>query len=476
MSGQDKTEELRQKKSEARQSGGPERIAARSRKGSGSARDRVLRLLDADTFVELDVFTEGAVTGHGKVDGRDIYVFSHDGEVPPSALGDAFTRKLIKVIDLAMTNGAPLVGIHDWGLASLPAKMSEDEEAASLGGQAGVYLRNVMASGLVPQIAAIVGPVTGPAVFSPVLADLVVMVKGASQLSLVAPAVGGKAGLEELGGARTLSERSGVAHLAADDEDSCLDIVRVLLSYLPQNNLEETPLAGDADPVDRMDDELESLAAGSSGSAADVGDIIARVFDSGSFLELMPGWAENLVIGVARLGGRAVGLVANQPARLEGRLDADACAKGARFVRFCDAFNVPLVTLVDTPGFGVVEAQAAGQTLREAAKLMYAYCEATVPKLTVVTGRAWGEGFELMCSKHIGADFNFAWPGAEIRRAANVGAAGGPASDVYQAARAGHLDDVIEPVTTRPRLVAALEACVSKRENRPPKKHGNIPL
>jgi propionyl-CoA carboxylase beta chain len=466
MSGEDRTEELRQKKKAARESGGPEHIEARRRQGIGSARERVEQLVDHDTFVELDVFVEGAVTGHGKVAGRDVYVFAQDGETPQSSLGDEFGRKLVKVMDLALTNGAPLVGIYDSGA---------DDQVSSLGGYAGLFFRNVMASGVVPQIAAVVGAVTGAAAYSPALADFVVMVKGSSHLLLGdrASAKGAAAkdeGLEALAGARAMSEKSGVAHLAADDEAKCLETVRELLSYMPQNNLEDAPLSDASDPVDRMDQELESLAGASA--AQDVCAVIERVVDEGSFFELLPVWGKNLVIGFARLGGRSVGVLANQAAELDGRLDQDASAKGARFVRFCDSFNLPLVTFVDTPGFVSGDGQD-GRMLREAAKLMYAFSEATVPKLSVIIGRAFAEGFEVMCSKHIKADFCFAWPAAHIGAASSGDA---ESDSAYAAAQAGHLDDIIEPATTRPRLVAALEACASKRESRPAKKHGNIPL
>jgi propionyl-CoA carboxylase beta chain len=488
MGTDDRTEELRQRKKEALQSGGPERAAARRRKGTGSARDRVLGLLDPETFVELDVFVEGAVTGHGKIGGRDVYVFSEDGEVPQSALGQEFTRKIIKVMDLAMTNGAPLVGIYDCGGAwaaasgSKGAVAGEHKDAASLGGYAGIFFRNVMGSGLVPQIAAIMGPCAGATVYSPALTDFIVMVKGGSHLFLGDPealkaGTDNDVGLEEIGGARALSEQSGIAHLAADDEREALETIRELLSYLPQNNLEETPLSGKLDPADRMDQELDSLAVPDPSGPHDMHEVIGHVVDEGDFLEIMPRWAKNLVVGFARLGGRSVGIVANQPTHLGGQLDSDASIKGARFVRFCDAFNLPLITFVDTPGFLRGEEQGHGRLVREAAKLMYAYCEATVPKLTVITHCAFGEGFEVMGSKHIHADFNFAWPSAEIGTGGVRSALDRQdSSSPYDAALTGHLDDVIEPVTTRPRLVAALEACASKRENRPPKKHGNIPL
>ena len=476
MSADDSTERLRRLKKQALQGGGPERIAARRKRGAGGARERVLRLLDAGSFVELDVFVEGAVTGHGKIDGRDVYVFSQDGETPQGRPDEKFARKMAKVMDLAMKNGAPLVGIYDCGDPQHGAR------EGSLGGYAELYFRTVMASGLVPQIAAVMGPCTGAAAYSPALADFTIMVKGASRVFLDDPAGGGSEGdeeiaFEELGGARAHSEKSGCAHLAANDEAECLEMIRALLSYMPQNNLEEPPLSDLFDPAERMDQELDSLGALDPSHPYDMRDVVSHVVDEGDFFEIMPGWARNLVIGFARLGGRPVGVVGNQPAHLAGRIDIDAAAKGARFVRFCDAFNLPLVTFVDTPGFVPGKEQEHGGIVRAAAKLMYAYCEATVPKLTVITRKAFGEAFEVMCSKPIRADFNFAWPAAGIGTKAPAGSLDRQDSaSPYEAALHGYLDDVIEPVETRPRLIAALEACASKREGRPPKKHGNIPL
>jgi acetyl-CoA carboxylase carboxyltransferase component len=328
------------------------------------------------------------------------------------------------------------------------------------------------------------GQCGGAASYSPVLADFTLMVKGSSQLFLAGPeaaraVLGEETTIEELGGGRTHSEKSGIAHIAADDDASCLNATRVLLSYLPQNNLEEVPRVVCSDPADRRDESLEGLmpGTGAEDGAYDMREVVKRVVDGGEFLELQAGWARNLVIGFARLNGRAVGIVANQPAQREGRLDIDGSAKAARFVRTCDAFNVPLLTFVDTPGFLPGKGQERAGLLRHATKLLYAFCEATVPKLTVITGKAYGEAYEVMCSKNIRADFNVAWPSAQI--AASV--PGGPvkhweAHSPFTAARRGYLDDVIEPRDTRPRLVAALEACASKREGRPPKKHGNIPL
>ena len=351
----------------------------------------------------------------------------------------------------------------------------------ALGAYAEIFFRNVMASGVVPQISAIMGQCGGAAAYSPVLADFTLMVKGSSELFLSSPdaarsVLGEETTIEELGGGRTHSEKSGIAHVAADDEAKCLQTVRDLLSYLPQNNLEDVPRMPSGDPADRRDEALEKLMlAGDEGY--DMRDVVAGVVDNGRFLELQPAWAKNMVVGFARLNGRAVGIVGNQPAELEGRIDIDGATKAARFVRTCDAFNIPLLTLVDAPGFLPGKSQERAGLLRHATKLLYAYCEASVPKLTVVTGRAYGEAYEVMCSKHIRADFNLAWPSAEI-----ASSAGGSAVQRWEAhspvtaAKRGYLDDVIEPMDTRPRLIAALEACASKREGRPPKKHGNIPL
>lgn len=486
MSADDSLERLRRLKREARHSGGPEWIEARRRSGSVSARERVLLLLDAGTFVELDVFVRGAVTGHGRIGGRDVYIFSQDAEAASDTAGDDLAGKAVKVVDLAMKNGAPLVGLYDSGVAV----------AGPLGRCAELYFHKILASGLVPQIAAVMGPCTGSVALSPALADFVIMVKGASRVYLADPAVadvgaggGGSGGAgpvgagkgpvayEELGGARSHSEKSGLAHLAADDEGECLEMIGELLSYLPQNNLEEAPRSDVFDPADRMDAELDALAVCGPDDPCDVRDIVAHIVDEGRFFEVTSNWAQNLVTGFARLGGRPVGVVGNQSTCNDGRLNIDAATKAARFVRFCDGFNLPLVTFVDTPGFVAGKEQEHAGAVRAAAKLMYAYCEATVPKLTVVMRRAFGEGYEVMGSKQARADFNFAWPVAGIGRELPAGVLDRQDSaSPYAAAVEGHIDDVIEPLETRPRLIAALEACASKREGRPPKKHGNIPL
>ena len=481
------TGRLRTLKTEALHSGGLERVEARHKKGRKAARERVVELLDQGTFVELDMFmtspahesgTErervlggGVITGYGKIAGRDVYVFSQDSillDGPPAETG---ARRIVKVMDLAMKNGAPIVGIHDAGAAHV------QEGATSLGGYAEVFFRNVMASGVVPQISAVMGPCTGEPVYAPALTDFIIMVKGTSHMFVNSPAViktatGETVTGEELGGAITHSARTGVAHLAADDEEHCLEMIRALLSYLPQNNLDETPRMESDDPVDRQDEGLDGIVPSDPDGSYSMHEVIFRVVDQGQFFEIMPYWAQNLVVGFARLGGRSVGVVANEPACAGGALDNDASIKGARFVRFCDAFNVPLIVLEDVPGFVPGTAQEYSGIIRHGAKLLYAFCEATVPKITLITRKAAADAYDVMCSKYARADLSFAWPSAEC---AVVGPAGALASP-YSAAERGHIDDIIEPRDTRPRLISALEACASKREGRPPKKHGNIPL
>jgi acetyl-CoA carboxylase carboxyltransferase component len=465
MSAEERTEKLRQKKRQARQSGGPEKIAARRRQGTMSARERVEFLLDPDTFVESDVFVGGVVTGHGMVAGRDVYVFAQDPQADGAVAGPQYLKKITKVMDLALSNGTPLVGIFD-----APAQGA----ASGLAADSDLLNRAVLASGVVPYVAAVVGPVGGAACLLPTVADLVVMVKGAGRLALGTQTEGAGERSDSSGGARVLSERAGVVHLATDDEQSCLTAVRRLLSYLPQNNLDDAPLSDTVDPVDRMDDDLRSLA--DSAEARDVRQIIESALDRDSLLELLPEWGKGLVTGFARLGGRSVGVAANQPTEMDGAIDSDVAAKGARFVRLCDCFNLPLITIVDTPGVVEGGEDSQGRILRAVAQFAYAYAEATVPKLTLLVGRALGEGFQIMCPKGNGADFCCAWASAVVGSQSDAVPGVGGSEALYAAARAGHLDDIIEPVTSRPRLVAALEACIYKRESRPAKKHGNIPL
>ncbi|MCK5415028.1 MAG: acyl-CoA carboxylase subunit beta, partial [Thermoplasmata archaeon] len=396
--------------------------------------------------------------------------------------------------------GAPVIGLNDSGGARI------QEGVVSLGGYGDIFLRNVLASGVVPQISVIVGPCAGGAVYSPAMTDFIIMVKGSSHMFITGPEVirtvtGEEVTFEELGGAMTHNTRSGVAHLAAEDEDDCLDMIRRMLSFMPSNNMEEPPRAECTDPVDRMDEELDTIVPNDPNKPYDMRDVVTHVVDDGDFFEIMPHWGKNLIIGFARLNGRPVGVVGQQPAFLAGTLDIDASTKGGRFVRFCDAFNIPLVTFVDVPGFLPGTDQEYGGIIRSGSKLLYAFCEATVPKLTVITRKAYGGAYDVMCSKHIRADFNFAWPSAEIAVMGSDGAVNiifrkeieaaddkeaereeltadyrSKFASPYIAASRGYIDDVIEPKETRPRLINALEACADKREGRPPKKHGNIPL
>ncbi len=487
MNDDDAIRRLRTLKTEALHSGGLEQVEARHKKGRKTARERVVELLDQGSFVELDVFVTprtrdsvedgrqavggGVVTGYGRVSGRDVYVFSQDSGLVGGPLGDMGAQKIVKVMDLAMKNGAPIVGINDLGVTRI------QEGVVSLGGYAEIFFRTVMASGVVPQISAVMGPCLGEAVYAPAMTDFTIMVKGTSHMFVNSPetiksATAETVTGEDLGGAMAHSTRSGVAHLAADDEEHCLEMVRALLSFLPQNNLDEAPRIESDDPLDRQDEALDGMVPGDAGGSYSMHEVIARVVDHGYFFEIMPYWAQNLAVGFARLGGRSIGIVANEPAVAGGALDNDACMKGARFVRFCDAFNLPLVVLEDVPGFVPGTAQEHGGIIRNGAKLLYAFCEATVPKITVITRKAGAEAYDIMCSRHARADLNFAWPSAEIA----IAEPGDALSTAFAAAQRGYIDDIIEPRDTRPRLVSALEACASKREGRPPKKHGNIPL
>ena len=516
MTSDENIETLRRRKEEARQGGGPERIAKQRAQGKKTARERVVELLDPGTFVELDMFVthlitdfgmdkrkvlgDGVVTGYGKIEGRDVYIFSQDFTVFGGSLGEMFALKITKIMDLATKNGKPIIGLNDSGGARI------QEGVVSLGGYAEIFFRNVMASGVVPQISAIMGPCAGGAVYSPAMTDFIIMVKESSHMFITGPEViktvtNEEVTFEELGGAMTHNAKSGVAHLAAEDEDDCLDMIRRLLSFMPSNNLEDPPAIECTDPHDRMDEDLDTLVPNDPNKPYDMRDVVTHIFDDGDFFEIMPYWGMNLIVGFARLAGRPVGIVGNQPAVKAGTLDIDASTKGGRFVRFCDAFNIPLVTFVDVPGVLPGIRQEHGGIIRSGSKLLYAFCEATVPKLTVITRKAYGGAYDVMCSKHIRADFNFAWPASEIAVMGPDGAVNiifrkeiEKADDKaasreeltadyrtkfaspYIAASRGYVDDVIEPKETRPRLINALEACASKREGRPPKKHGNIPL
>ena len=500
----------------AEQGGGEERVARQHEAGKLTARERIALFLDPGSFVEIDKLKvhrssefgmdrqkipgDGVVTGHGRVDGRLVFVFSQDFTVFGGSLSEAYAEKICKVMDLAMKVGAPVVGLNDSGGARI------QEGVVSLGGYAEIFLRNVLASGVVPQISVILGPCAGGAVYSPAMTDFTIMVEGTSYMFVTGPNVVKAVTHEEvdadaLGGAGVHTGRSGVAHLAAADEAEALDHVKRLLAHLPQNNLGEPPIVASSDPPDRMDVALDDVVPDEPQKPYDMHDVLRRVVDDGEFFELQPAWAGNILIGFARLGGRPVGIVAQQPAVLAGSLDIDASVKAARFVRTCDAFNVPLVTFVDVPGFLPGVAQEHGGIIKHGAKLLYAYCEATVPKVTVITRKAYGGAYDVMSSKHIRGDMNFAWPTAEIavmgaEGAVNIifkdaisGAEDAAAerrrlvaeyeaefSNPYVAAARGYIDEVILPRETRPRLIRALEVLENKRDTNPRKKHGNIPL
>lgn len=516
MPGRDRIEEVRQRREHASQGGGKEKVEQQHEKGKLTARERLQILLDPGSFVEIDPFAvhrttnfgmekqkipgDGVVTGHGKIDGRLSYLFAHDFTVFGGSLGEMFAKKVCKVMDMAMKVGAPVIGLNDSGGARI------QEGVRSLAGYADIFYRNVLASGVVPQISVIMGPCAGGAVYSPALTDFVIMVKGTSYMFITGPDVikavtGEQVSFEDLGGARTHNEKSGVAHFAADSEDHALYLVRRLLSFIPQNNLEDPPRMKSDDPEDRQDKALDSIVPEDPEKPYDIRDIIVRVVDNGDFLEVQEQWARNIVCGFGRLDGRPVGIIGNQPKILAGTLDIDASIKAGRFVRFCDCFNIPLATFVDVPGFLPGTSQEYGGIIRNGAKLLYAYSEATVPKLTVITRKAYGGAYDVMCSKHLGGDYNVAWPTAELAVMGPEGAvqiifrrelasAKDPVkrqeelvddyklkfANPYVAAEAGYIDDVLVPHETRPRLIGALQALVTKRESRPPKKHGNLPL
>jgi len=507
MSMREKLELLQQKRAESEQGGGADRIATQHQKGKMTARERLDVLLDPGSFVELDRFVthratdfgladqkilgDGVVTGWGRVEGRIVYVYSQDFTVFGGSLSEAHAEKICKVMDLAVRNGAPVIGLNDSGGARI------QEGVVSLGGYADIFLRNTLASGVVPQISAILGPCAGGAVYSPAITDFVFMVRGISYMFVTGPSVvktvtHEEVDFERLGGADVHGGTSGVAHFVHDSELESLTAVRTLLSYLPSNNLDEPPIRPSADPSDRRDEELLEIVPDEPSKPYDMHDVIRRVVDGGTFFEVQRDYAGNLLTGFARLGGRPVGIVANQPSNLAGVLDIAASQKGARFIRFCDAFNVPLVTLEDVPGFLPGVAQEHGGIIKHGAKLLYAYCEATVPKLTVITRKAYGGAYDVMNSKHVRGDYNVAWPTAEIAVMGPKGAVEILYKDQateekaneyrdkfahpYQAAARGYLDDIIDPRDTRPRLIEALTTLATKRDRNPSKKHGNIPL
>ncbi len=516
MTMRDKLELLEQRRAQSEEGGGPARIKAQHAKGKLSARERLDLLLDEGSFVEYDrfvthrstdfglenqrVYGDGVVTGHGRIDGRLVYVFSQDFTVLGGSLSETFAEKICKVMDLALRNGAPVIGLNDSGGARI------QEGVVSLGGYADIFLRNTLASGVVPQISAILGPCAGGAVYSPAITDFVYMVRGTSYMFVTGPNVvktvtHEDVTMEQLGGADTHASTSGVAHFAFDSEIQCLQAIRELFRFIPQNNLDGPPRAASQDPRDRRDDALLDIVPDHPNKPYDMHDVIRRVVDDGEFYEVHRDYAGNSLCGFAHLGGYSVGIVANQPAVLAGVLDINASVKGARFVRFCDAFNIPIVTFEDVPGFLPGLAQEHGGIIRHGAKLLYAFCEATVPKLTVITRKAYGGAYDVMSSKHIRGDFNVAWPSAEIAVMGPKGAveilfrkeiseAPDPQAAMdervaeytakfanpYVAASRGYVDDIIDPRETRPRLIDALDTLQTKRDRNPPKKHGNLPL
>jgi propionyl-CoA carboxylase beta chain len=513
---QAKLERLHELRKEARHAGSEKAVEKHRAAGRLLARERAERLCDPGSFFELDRFVrhreanfgmlerrpygDAVVTGYGTVFGRKVFVFSQDFTVFGGSLSEVFAEKICKVMDLAAKYGCPVIGINDSGGARI------QEGVVSLAGYAEIFWRNVQCSGVIPQLSLVMGPCAGGAVYSPAITDFVLMVEGTSYMFITGPDVvktvtGEEVSFEDLGGAVTHASKSGVAHFICPDEESCLDDARYLLSFLPQNNLDPAPYAEPSDPVDREEAELDTIVPDNPNKPYDIKAVIERVVDDGQFLEVHERYAENLVCGFARLAGHSVGIVGNQPRSLAGVLDIDSSVKGARFVRTCDAFNIPLVTFVDVPGFLPGTAQEWGGIIRHGAKLLFAYAEATVPKLAVITRKAYGGAYDVMSSKHIRADFNFAWPTAEVavmgpegavnivfrkeledaedaegRRAELIADYRARFANPYAAAERGYVDEVIEPRRTRPVLCDALLTALTKREPRPRRKHGNIPL
>ncbi len=508
--------ELKRRSAAAEQGGGEERLSRRRKEGRLSARERINLLFDEGSFEETDKLVEhrcrdfgmdsqsvpgdGVVAGHGKINGRLIFAFAQDFTVFGGSLSETNASKICKIMDLAMKVGAPVVGLNDSGGARI------QEGVASLGGYADLFLRNTLASGVIPQISAIMGPCAGGAVYSPAITDFVLMVENSSYMSVTGPDVikavmHEEVTMDQLGGSRTHNAKSGVAHFIAPDDSECLALIRELLSFIPQNNQEDAPWVECSDPIDRTEDILDKLVPAESNQPYDMKDVIRHVVDNSNFLEVHEHFAGNIIVGFARLGGQSVGIVANQPAVLAGCLDINASVKGARFVRFCDAFNIPLITFEDVPGFLPGAEQEFGGIIRHGAKLLYAFAEATVPKITVITRKAYGGAYCVMASKHIRTDINFAYPSAEIAVMGPEGAvnilnrrelqkAAKPEAlraekteefrsrfaNPYIAAERGYVDAVIQPRETRPRLIKALRMLDTKRDTNPPKKHGNIPL
>ena len=507
----DKFEELERRNLEAELGGGQSRIDKQHAAGRKTARERILDLVDHDTFVEFDKFVthrshdfgmeksiipgDGVVTGYGKIDGRLVYFFAQDFTVFGGTMSRTNADKIVKIMDLAMNMGAPVIGLNDSGGARI------QEGVQSLAGYADIFYRNVMSSGVIPQISAILGPCAGGAVYSPAITDFIVMVKESSYMFVTGPDVvkevtHEEVSKEELGGSVTHGSKSGVTHLTADDDEHAMLMIRELFSYLPSNNMEDPPFVPTIDDINREEPDLDQLIPADPNKPYDMHELILKVVDNKNFFEIQPAYAPNILIGFARLGGRSVGIVANQPAYLAGVLDINSSVKAARFVRFCDAFNIPLITFVDVPGFLPGTVQEFGGIIRHGAKLLYAFAEATVPKITMITRKAYGGAYDVMSSKHIGGDINFAYPSAEIavmgadgavriinkdkldaeQRAAAVENYREAFSNPYKAAELGYIDDVIYPRHTRAKLIQALEMTQNKHKSNPLKKHGNIPL
>ncbi len=516
MSTDPKILELRERREEARLGGGVRRIEQQHAKGKLTARERIDLLLDEGSFQELGTFVtqrpnafandkqtfygDGVITGYGTINGRLVYVFSQDFTVFGGSLGEAHAEKIVRLMDLALKNGAPLIGLNDSGGARI------QEGVVSLGGYADIFLRNTLASGVIPQISAIMGPCAGGAVYSPALTDFILMVKDTSYMFVTGPDVvktvtHEDVTHEQLGGAIVHNEKSGVAHFAVDNEEQCIALIRRLLSFVPQNNMEEAPVVRPTDDPLRADQELDEIVPDAPAKPYDMKEIIRHIVDDNDFLEVQELYALNIIVGFARMNGRVVGIVAQQPMVLAGVLDINASNKGARFVRFCDCFNIPIITFEDVPGFLPGIGQEHGGIIKDGAKLLYAYCEATVPKITIITRKAYGGAYDVMSSKHIRGDLNYAWPTAEIAVLGPDGAvniiyreeiteAADPEAmrqkltqeyrdhfaNPYVASGRGFIDDVIEPRQTRAKIISGLEMLQNKRDTNPPKKHGNIPL
>ena len=510
MSLESKIKLLEEKHKKAELGGGQTRIDKQHKAGRKTARERISDLLDPGTFVEIDKFVthtstdfgmqknkilgDGVVTGYGKIDGRLMYVFAQDFTVFGGSLSRANANKIIKVMDLAMKMGAPVIGLNDSGGARI------QEGVESLAGYADIFYRNVRSSGVIPQISAVLGPCAGGAVYSPAITDFILMVKGTSYMFVTGPDViktvtHEAVTKEELGGAMTHNKKSGVAHFMADDDEQAMMMIRELMGFLPLNNMEDPPRKPCAEDPNREIPKLDTIVPADPNKPYDMKEIILSVVDTGHFLEVQPHYAQNIIVGFARIDGRSVGIVANQPQVLAGVLDIASSIKAARFVRFCDAFNIPLITFEDVPGFLPGTTQEFGGIIKHGAKLLYAFAEATVPKITVITRKAYGGAYDVMSSKHIGTDVNFAYPTAEIavmgpegavniifkhlspeERKAKVQEYRDNFASPFKAAEVGYIDEIIYPRNTRKKLIQALEMIANKSESNPPKKHGNIPL